>query len=265
MFNADQSLLSICPHMHLLGKSYKVWMETPAGDSIPLIDIPHWDFEWQFYYRFLSPVHVPAGTVFKTEGVYDNTVWNPLNPNDPPQEVTYGSLTTDEMFLVYFIWAAYQEGDEELVFGTVDEEVDAVAKRCAPQNWTFKFPPTRHAASGSRVEWFDAGASGGACPTGWGCVDGGADPWRERAAPSMVTKAYVLAVRARGQFGAGPDRVHGSRAEWPHELGATGGPGSAAPASHRETAQTPSSRSRSSARTPPRLPAGLATASPMAG
>ena len=85
LFNSDKSLLSICPHMHLLGKSYKVWMETPAGDSIPLIDIPQWHFEWQFYYRFLSPVHVPAGTVFKTEGVYDNTVWNPLNPNDPPR------------------------------------------------------------------------------------------------------------------------------------------------------------------------------------
>ena len=122
LWNSDKSLLSICPHMHLLGKSYKVWMETPAGDSIPLIDIPQWHFEWQFYYRFLSPVHVPAGTVFKTEGVYDNTVWNPLNPNDPPEEVTYGSLTTDEMFLVYLIWSNYEEGDEDLVFGTVEEE-----------------------------------------------------------------------------------------------------------------------------------------------
>ena len=44
---------------------------------------------------------MPAGTVFKT-GVYDNTVWNPLNPNDPPIEVGYGSLTTDEMFLGVF-------------------------------------------------------------------------------------------------------------------------------------------------------------------
>lgn len=124
LFNSDKSLLSICPHMHLLGKSYKVWMETPEGDSIPLIDIPQWHFEWQFYYRFLSPVHVPAGTVFKTKGVYDNTVWNPLNPNDPPLDVGYGSLTTDEMFLVYLIWANYHEGDEDLVFGTVEEEVD---------------------------------------------------------------------------------------------------------------------------------------------
>ena len=120
LFNSDKSLLSICPHMHLLGKSYKVWMETPEGDSIPLIDIPQWQFEWQFYYRFLSPVHVPAGTLFKSEGEFDNTIWNPLNPNNPPEVVTYGSLTSDEMFLTYFIWADYEEGDEELVFGEVE-------------------------------------------------------------------------------------------------------------------------------------------------
>ena len=137
--------------MHLLGKSYKVWMETPTGDSIPLIDIPQWHFEWQFYYRFLSPIHVPAGTVFKTEGVYDNTIWNPLNPNDPPQEVTYGSLTTDEMFLVYFIWADHEEGDEDLVFGTVDEEVDAVRVR-QPLAARLQVAPNP-AASNLQVTW----------------------------------------------------------------------------------------------------------------
>ena len=41
-FWTDKSLIAICPHQHLLGDAYKVWMETPAGDSIPLIDIPEW-------------------------------------------------------------------------------------------------------------------------------------------------------------------------------------------------------------------------------
>ena len=100
-------------------------MATPAGDSIPLINIPHWDFEWQFY-RFLGPLHVPAGALFKTEGVGENTEWNPLNTNDPPQEVTSGALTTDEMLLVYLIWSAYQEGDEYLLFGTVEDPATAV-------------------------------------------------------------------------------------------------------------------------------------------
>ena len=157
LFNSDKSLLSICPHMHLLGKSYKVWMETPDGDSIPLVDIPQWHFEWQFYYRFLSPIHVPAGTVFKTEGVYDNTVWNPLNPNDPPIEVGYGSLTTDEMFLVYFIWADHQPGDEDLVFDTLEEDLDAVNDLDEEGMHVEAFP--NPASSELILSWRGAGSS----------------------------------------------------------------------------------------------------------
>jgi len=157
LFNSDKSLLSICPHMHLLGKSYKVWMETPDGDSIPLVDIPQWHFEWQFYYRFLSPIHVPAGTVFKTEGVYDNTVWNPLNPNDPPIEVGYGSLTTDEMFLVYFIWADHQPGDEDLVFDTLEEDLDAVNDLDEEGMHVEAFP--NPARSELTLSWRGAGSS----------------------------------------------------------------------------------------------------------
>lgn len=114
-FWQDKSLISICPHMHLLGKSYKVWMETPEGETVPLIDIPEWDFHWQFYYTFQQIVKVPAGSVFKSEGVYDNTSQNENNPNTPPITVYDGAWTTDEMFLCYFIYAPYLEGDENII------------------------------------------------------------------------------------------------------------------------------------------------------
>ena len=127
-FWTDKSLIAICPHQHLLGKSYKVWMETPDDETIPLIDIPQWQFHWQLYYTFLNPQKVPAGTTFKSEGVYDNTTANELNPNSPPITVSNGSLTTDEMFLTYFIYADYQEGDELIDLGSVsslDEKAPA--------------------------------------------------------------------------------------------------------------------------------------------
>ena len=108
----DVSLISICPHMHLLGKSYKVWYETPEGDSINLINIPQWDFHWQKYYTFQSVMKIPVGSVIKSEGVYDNTINNHDNPNSPPVLVARGPLTTDEMFLCYFIFSKYEEGDE---------------------------------------------------------------------------------------------------------------------------------------------------------
>jgi len=109
------SLISICPHMHWLGKSYRVWYETAAGDSIPLIDIPHWDFHWQKYYTFQQIKKIPAGAIIKSEGVYDNTTNNHDNLNDPPITVSKGSTTEDEMFLCYFIYSDYQAGDEDIV------------------------------------------------------------------------------------------------------------------------------------------------------
>ena len=111
----DISLISICPHMHFLGKSYKVWFESPEGEEVPLINIPHWDFHWQKYYTFQQIQKVPAGSILKSEGVYDNTSNNHDNPFDPPQTAYSGSTTLDEMFLCYFIYAPYQSGDENIV------------------------------------------------------------------------------------------------------------------------------------------------------
>jgi len=111
----DLSIVSICPHMHGLGKSYRVWFESPTGDSIPLINIPQWDFHWQKYYTFQQIQKIPAGSVMKSEGVYDNTVDNHDNPNDPPITVSKGPYTEDEMFLCYFIYTDYEEGDENII------------------------------------------------------------------------------------------------------------------------------------------------------
>ncbi len=111
----DLSLIAICPHMHFLGKSYRVWYETIEGDSIPLIDIPRWDFHWQKYYAFQEILKLPEGAVLKSEGFYDNTEDNHDNPNIPPVTVSRGLTTNDEMFLCFFIYADYQEGDEQII------------------------------------------------------------------------------------------------------------------------------------------------------
>ncbi|MDQ3099853.1 MAG: hypothetical protein M3R08_00580, partial [Bacteroidota bacterium] len=104
---SDRSFVSICPHMHHVGVSYTVWYEY-NGDSIPLIDIPEWDFHWQRYYTFQMVQPIPAGAVIKSIGVYDNTSNNPHNPHTPPQNMYAGSTTDSEMFLTYFIWTNYQ-------------------------------------------------------------------------------------------------------------------------------------------------------------
>jgi len=46
----DISLLTVNPHMHLLGKSFLAYAIKQNGDTIPIIRIPQWDFRWQYFY-----------------------------------------------------------------------------------------------------------------------------------------------------------------------------------------------------------------------
>ncbi|HNF71146.1 MAG TPA: hypothetical protein PLP34_01965, partial [Chitinophagaceae bacterium] len=112
----DISILTINPHMHLLGKSFWAYALTPAGDTIRLIRIPRWDFNWQNFYTFPKMLPVPAGSVIHVEGVFDNTDQNPFNPHHPPRTVhdrNDGSMrTSDEMFQFIVNYIPYRKGDE---------------------------------------------------------------------------------------------------------------------------------------------------------
>lgn len=88
---------SIWAHMHLIGKEVKVWAELPDGTVQKLLWIDNWDFNWQDTYIFEEPIYLPARTVIRSEWRYDNTAENPRNPNHPPQRVTVGENSTDEM------------------------------------------------------------------------------------------------------------------------------------------------------------------------
>jgi hypothetical protein len=113
----DLSLVTINPHMHLLGKSFLAYAVTPEGDTIKLIRIPRWDFRWQYFYTFRKMVPLKKGTTIYVQGVYDNTENNPLNPFHPPQVVSEreGSMrTTDEMFQFIITVTGYHPGDENI-------------------------------------------------------------------------------------------------------------------------------------------------------
>ena len=114
----NRTITGIMPHMHLLGRSIKSFFVKPDGDTVKLIDIPRWDFHWQGFYTFRKPIWVPAGSVLHGEATYDNTASNPENPNQPPQDVSLGEGTADEMMLIYFNVANYQPGDTSLIVDT---------------------------------------------------------------------------------------------------------------------------------------------------
>lgn len=113
----DISVLTVNPHMHLLGKSFKAYAVTPGGDTIRLISIPRWDFNWQYFYTFKKMVKIPKGSTITAEGVYDNTKDNLMNPYSPPRLVrdNNGSMkATDEMFQFIISYLPYKEGDENI-------------------------------------------------------------------------------------------------------------------------------------------------------
>lgn len=111
----DITVLDVSPHMHLLGKSITAWAETPTNQTIPLIHIEDWDFHWQGFYDFMNPIRIPSGSTLHSTATFDNTSSNPDNPSNPPQLVTAGEATTEEMMLVFFSYTLYVPGDENIV------------------------------------------------------------------------------------------------------------------------------------------------------
>lgn len=117
----DISILTINPHMHLLGKTFKAYAIAPGGDTIRLISIPKWDFNWQYFYTFKKMVKIPKGSTIYAEGLYDNTRKNMNNPFSPPRLVrdNNGSMrATDEMFQFIITYVMYKPGDENISLET---------------------------------------------------------------------------------------------------------------------------------------------------
>jgi len=93
----DMELIAIHPHMHLLGREMKVWATLPDSRVVPLIYIDDWDFDWQGFYFYRTRVRLAQGARIDLKALWDNSADNPRNPNRPPQRVTWGERTTDEM------------------------------------------------------------------------------------------------------------------------------------------------------------------------
>jgi len=133
-------VLGLFPHMHLIGKDIKLTAHPPEGEPFSLLWIDDWDFNWQGFYECAAPVKLPAGTRVVLETVHDNSAENFRNPFNPPQRITYGEQTSNEMSAA--IVQLVPDKDEELpqlreklrgrVIGTI------VASRAKPP----QAPPT---------------------------------------------------------------------------------------------------------------------------
>lgn len=119
----DISLISIYPHMHLLGKGWEIYAIDPEGNRENLLKIDSWDFNWQGDYPLPNYLKIDKGSTIHAIATYDNTAANPLNPRMPPQASGWGGKTTDEMYLLGFNYVDYREGDENTSLDHLDSKV----------------------------------------------------------------------------------------------------------------------------------------------
>ena len=82
----------LLPHTHLRGTRWQYTLERPDGSSTVILDVPHYDFNWQTYYLFSTPLEVPAGGKIVSTAWYDNSASNRNNP-DPTKAVRWGEQT----------------------------------------------------------------------------------------------------------------------------------------------------------------------------
>ena len=86
----------LLPHTHLRGTRWQYKLERPDGTSEIVLDVPRYDFNWQTYYLFATPLEIPVGGKLTAMAWYDNSASNKSNP-DPTIAVKWGDQTWEEM------------------------------------------------------------------------------------------------------------------------------------------------------------------------
>lgn len=97
----DLTLLSLSPHMHLRGKSFRFEAVFPDKQREVLLDVPRYDFNWQTRYMLAEPRILPPGTRIVCTAAFDNSESNLANP-DPEETVRWGDQSWEEMMIGYF-------------------------------------------------------------------------------------------------------------------------------------------------------------------
>lgn len=103
VFDEDVVIHRLRSHMHFRGHDMQFSVEYPDGTMQTLLNVPNYNFNWQPTYGIDNPVTLPAGTKVHVTGHFDNSEFNPGNP-DPSKELTFGLQSWDEMFIGYWTY-----------------------------------------------------------------------------------------------------------------------------------------------------------------
>jgi hypothetical protein len=107
-FLKDAELVGMRPHAHVRGKSARYRLIYPDGREEVILNVPHYDFNWQLAYQ--TSVKIPKGTRMRFEFDYDNSANNKNNP-DPNRWVYQGFQSWEEMMTPNLDFLLDRDGD----------------------------------------------------------------------------------------------------------------------------------------------------------
>ena len=125
VLNREVELMGLLPHMHLRGKDFRFDLRYPDGQSEVLLNVPEYDFEWQYLYLLKEPMILPAGTAIACFAHFDNSPNNPDNP-DPSAEVRWGDQSWEEMMIGFFDIAVDAGADLEPYLAQAKRDTERV-------------------------------------------------------------------------------------------------------------------------------------------
>jgi mono/diheme cytochrome c family protein len=108
-------LVWVQPHMHYRGKDYELNVVYPTGETVTVLKVPNYRFDWQVGYELATPLDLPKGTKLKTVSHYDNSTANKFNP-DPTKNIRYGAQSWDEMNVSFVGIVVDPKADPNKVF-----------------------------------------------------------------------------------------------------------------------------------------------------
>ena len=119
----DASGIGMFAHMHLRGKDMTFRAHTPDGKTETLLSIPTYLYDWQQNYRWQPGTKkFPKGTRIEAIAHFDNSAFNPFNP-DPTATVKHGPQTIHEMMFGFFFYT----DDNEVLNLRIDPKSGRVA------------------------------------------------------------------------------------------------------------------------------------------
>ena len=100
----DATGIGLFSHMHLRGKDTTFFAHYPDGKTETLLVLPNYSFDWQLGYVWdRGAQHFPKGTKIECSSHFDNSPFNPYNP-DPKVVVKNGPQTHNEMMQGFFFY-----------------------------------------------------------------------------------------------------------------------------------------------------------------